>query len=83
MSRSTIVSAFDAKTHLSRLLQEVENGQTITITRRGKPIARLTPLHDVGEEITREGIIAQFDAIRARVKGPVDIRKFIAQGRKY
>lgn len=31
----------EAKTHLSRLLNEVEEGATITITRRGKPIAHL------------------------------------------
>ena len=38
------VSAFDAKTHLSQLLQEAEHGKTITITSRGKPVARLVPM---------------------------------------
>jgi prevent-host-death family protein len=31
----------EAKTHLSRLLAEVEAGATVVITRRGKPVARL------------------------------------------
>lgn len=38
------VTVHEAKTHLSRLLQEVEAGQTVTITRRGKPVARLEPV---------------------------------------
>lgn len=33
----------DAKSHLSALLAEVEAGQGIVITRRGKPVARLIP----------------------------------------
>jgi prevent-host-death family protein len=38
------VGSFEAKTHLPRLLKDVEGGQTITITRRGRPIARLVPV---------------------------------------
>ncbi|NNM73443.1 type II toxin-antitoxin system Phd/YefM family antitoxin [Enterovirga aerilata] len=34
----------EAKTHLSRLLAEVEAGGTVIITRRGKPVARLGPV---------------------------------------
>ena len=37
------VGAFAAKTHLSRLLDEVEKGQTICITRHGKRIAEIVP----------------------------------------
>ena len=33
----------DAKSHLSALLAEVEAGQWVVITRRGKPVARLVP----------------------------------------
>ena len=36
------VGAFEAKTKLSELLDRVENGEEIVITRRGKPVARLT-----------------------------------------
>jgi prevent-host-death family protein len=39
------VGAFEAKTHLSELLAAVEAGETVTITRRGKAIARLVPIH--------------------------------------
>lgn len=38
------VGAFEAKTHLSALLQKVEAGEEITITKHGQPIARLVPV---------------------------------------
>lgn len=37
------VGAYEAKTHLPRLLDEVERGGEITITRHGRPVARLVP----------------------------------------
>jgi prevent-host-death family protein len=37
------VQSSDAKAHLSDLLDEVERGETIVITRHGRPIARLVP----------------------------------------
>jgi prevent-host-death family protein len=36
-----VVNIHEAKTHLSRLLLDVENGQEVTIARAGRPIARL------------------------------------------
>ena len=38
------VNLFDAKNRLSALVDEVEAGQEVTITRRGKPVARLFPV---------------------------------------
>jgi prevent-host-death family protein len=37
------VGAFEAKTHLSRLLDEVAGGETIYITKHGKRVAELRP----------------------------------------
>jgi prevent-host-death family protein len=37
-----IIKLADAKAHLSELVDRVEAGATIDITRRGKPVARLT-----------------------------------------
>lgn len=37
------IGAFEAKTHLSRLLDEAEKGEMFTITKRGRPVARLMP----------------------------------------
>jgi len=38
------VNVHEAKTHLSRLLKEVEAGQEVVIARAGRPVARLAPL---------------------------------------
>ena len=37
------VGAFEAKTHLSSLLEKVSRGAEVVITKRGKPVARLVP----------------------------------------
>jgi prevent-host-death family protein len=39
----TTIGAFEAKTHLSKLLDRAEAGETITITKHGRPVARLVP----------------------------------------
>ena len=39
------VNVHEAKTHLSRLLAEVEQGEEVVIGRAGKPVARLVPFH--------------------------------------
>lgn len=38
------VGAFEAKTRLSELLAAAEAGESVTITRRGRPVARLVPV---------------------------------------
>lgn len=42
MSRQ--VNVYEAKTHLSQLLEEVEAGDEVVIARNGRPVARLVPL---------------------------------------
>ena len=37
------VGAFEAKNRLGALLDQVERGEEIVITRRGKPVAKLVP----------------------------------------
>jgi prevent-host-death family protein len=37
------IGAYEAKTHLPRLLDEVASGESITITKHGVPVAVLTP----------------------------------------
>jgi len=43
------VNIHEAKTHLSRLLQEAADGEEIIIAKAGKPIARLVPYTDSTE----------------------------------
>ena len=78
------VQASDAKTHLPQLLDEVERGATIVLTRRGRPIARLVP----EAERRQADIQVAIDDIKAlRRSGPKlsaeEIRALINEGRKY
>ena len=40
------VGVYEAKTHLPRLLARVSRGESLTITRHGRPVARLVPVED-------------------------------------
>lgn len=51
-----------AKTHLPQLLDEVERGETIIITRHGRPIARLVP--EVQEAERVKDVLARVKALR-------------------
>jgi prevent-host-death family protein len=77
----TTVGAFEAKTHLAALLDRVERGEEVVITRRGKPVARL-----VAAEVkpAPKDAIAEMRRLRAQI-GPIgagwkDLRD---EGRKY
>ena len=39
-----VIGAFEAKTHLSGVLEKVRRGQSFLVTRRGEPIARISPI---------------------------------------
>lgn len=51
------VNIHEAKTHLSRLIDEVEAGAEVVIARAGKPVARLVPLRE-GVAPKRLGLLA-------------------------
>jgi prevent-host-death family protein len=40
------VTVHQAKTHLSRLLRQVETGEEVVIARDGRPVARLVPIEN-------------------------------------
>jgi prevent-host-death family protein len=42
---TTTIGSFEAKTHFANLLERVEHGEEILITRRRKQVARLVPAH--------------------------------------
>jgi prevent-host-death family protein len=65
------VGAFEAKTHLSALLEAVAAGEEITITRRGKPVARLVPVNTVDAPL-RRAVIARIVALRRELAARAD-----------
>ncbi len=77
------IGSFEAKTHLSSLIEDVQNGRDYIITKRGKPVARLVPYKDKENDYEMVEAISSFREIRNSIKGKVDIRSYIDEGRKY
>jgi prevent-host-death family protein len=80
------VAIYEAKTRLSELLVEVEQGEQVTITRRGQPIARLVSAVAAkrGAPSQRQQVGATIASLREQRKGVVlegDLRDLIADGR--
>ena len=50
------VGVSEAKTHLSRLLEEVEGGEEVLITRHGREVARLVPPRPNASEARRQAV---------------------------
>lgn len=63
------VGAFDAKTHLSSLLNKVAQGEEVLITRRGIPVARLVP----AQEADRSHVAKAIQRLRSLREG-VELR---------
>lgn len=52
----TQIGAFEAKTHLSELLDRVEAGEELVIARHGRPIARLVPVADMQQQRAADAV---------------------------
>lgn len=76
------IGAYEAKTHLPRLLDDVENGERITITKHGRPVAILVPPGSATPEDADE-LMRWMRAFRKgrRLEG-VTIRELIDDGRR-
>jgi prevent-host-death family protein len=80
------VGSYEAKTHLPRLLDEVAHGETITITKNGKPVARLVPAERHAQPEARNAIrdwVRFRDEHNLRLPEGMTIKDMIEEGRKY
>jgi prevent-host-death family protein len=76
------VGSYEAKTHLPRLLDEVAAGASITITKRGVPVAVLVPAAGRDSDAVRD-LAAGLRAFRkGRRLGDTTIRDLIDEGRR-
>ena len=77
------VGAYEAKTHLSELLEKVEAGEEITITKHGAPVAKLVP---VKKEVTLEERVAAIKRIQKLASGlslgRLKVKDLISEGRR-
>jgi len=77
------VGSFEAKTHLAQLLDAVEKGERVLITRHGRPAALLVPPAGV-----RCGTVAQvaarMRALRAQTRpGAESLKDLVEEGRRF
>jgi len=80
---SSTVGAYEAKTQLSELLEKVEAGEEITITKHGAPVAKLVP---VKKEVRPEERVAAIDRIQKLATGlslgGLKVKELIREGRR-
>jgi prevent-host-death family protein len=76
------VGTFEAKTHLTRLLERVAAGEQITITRHGTPVARLVPVMPDGAQEIRVTIAKLKQFSKGQTLGGLKIKDLINEGRR-
>ena len=78
------VGAFEAKTHLSALLDRVAKGERITITRHGVPAALLVPVVEAPARLAHHEIVEKMRALRGQVKpDEMSVKEMIETGRRF
>ena len=81
-SRNT-VGAYEAKTHLSKLLERVEAGEEVIITRHGSAVAKLVPVKKQTTAEERAAAIARIQRLGAGLSlGGLKVKDLIAEGRR-
>lgn len=76
------VGSYEARTHFSELIEEVESGGVITITRHGTPVARLVPVEKEPTREVRERAIEAWKKVSGDISlGDLDLKELIEKGR--
>ncbi|MEA2740609.1 MAG: hypothetical protein QOH05_3916 [Acetobacteraceae bacterium] len=76
------IGAFEAKTHLSSLLERVAKGERFTITRHGTPIAHLVPVDQRDPERIKAAV-QRMEHLAAELTLDGDWKEFRDAGRKW
>jgi len=78
---NTEIGAYKAKTQFSALLERAERGEQITITKHGRPVARLVPIANADLE-RRRAAIARIKELRKGLTLGVPVKQLIEEGRR-
>lgn len=76
------VGAFEAKTHFSSLLDKVENGEEVLITRHGKAVARIVPETAVADGRLDDVVAALREMRKRTTLGGIPWKELRDEGRK-
>lgn len=77
------VGAFEAKTHLPRLLERVQKGERFVITKHGHPVAELIPYRKRDPDKIRAAIDDLKTFQKTHGLGGLSVREMIEEGRRY
>ena len=77
------VSLADAKAHLSELIDRVEAGDSMEITRRGKPVARLIAIAADRKWIDAAALQALTSTMTVQGEGAADLVRSMRDGDRY
>ncbi len=77
------VGAFDAKTHLPKLLKRVQQGERFVITRHNQPVAELIPFRRRDDDRVRAAIDGLKKFQRQHSLGGLSVRRMIEEGRRF
>ena len=77
----TDIAAYEAKTHLPAFLERVARGERFTITKHGRPIARLVPVERVSPD-RRRAAVERLKVFREGQTLDVPVKELINQGRR-
>lgn len=73
------IGAYEAKTHLPALPERVARGERFTITKHGRPVARLVPIERTGPNRRREAI-ERLKRLREGQTLDVPVHQLIGEG---
>jgi prevent-host-death family protein len=77
------VNLADAKAHLSELVDRVEAGESLDITRRGKPVARLTPVVQPRKKIDATLLQSLTATLAPQTEGAAKLVRSMRDGDRY
>ncbi|MHB9072024.1 MAG: type II toxin-antitoxin system Phd/YefM family antitoxin [Desulfobaccales bacterium] len=75
------VGAYEAKTRLSQLIEEVSKGEEIIITKHGVPVAALVPIAGPRQQDTKAAVAAIKEFRQGRRLAGLSLRELIEDGR--
>ena len=76
------IGAFEAKTHLSEILEKAAQGEETLITRRGIPIAKVIPIEKDPHDI-KSNLLQEFKQLRKKLTlGNLSWKELRDEGRK-
>lgn len=80
--KAKTIGAFEAKTHFSALIEAAERGETVVVTKRGKPVAQIGPVAKKKPTLTPVDAMKGLFSIDARLAG-ITSRELVEEGRQF